>query len=59
MLSGMVISPKCRNGERPVYDIVEELRCLAVCTPVGNRIRFENGEVVFEPSDAEISFRDK
>ena len=39
--------------------IVEKMSCLAEMSPVGNRIRLENWKVVFKPSSAEISGRDK
>ena len=39
--------------------IVEKMSCLAEMSPVGNRIRLENGKVVFKPGNAEISCRDK
>ena len=38
---------------------VEKMSCLAEMSPVGNRIRLENGKVVFKPGNAEISCRDK
>ena len=38
---------------------VEKMSCLAEMSPVGNRIRLENGKVVFKPGNSEISCRDK
>ena len=38
---------------------VEKISCLAEMLPIGNRIQLENGKVVFKPSNAEISCRDK
>ena len=39
--------------------LVEKMSCLAEMSPVGNRIQLENGKMVFKPSNAEISCRDK
>ena len=41
------------------HNIVEKMSCLTEMSPVGNRIRLENGEVVFKSGNAEISCRNK
>ena len=38
---------------------VEKMSCLTEMSPVGNRIRLENGEVVFKSGNAEICCRNK
>ena len=46
-------------GLERVDAFVEKMSCLTEMSPVGNRIRLENGEVVFKSGNAEISCRNK